>query len=209
MIGGLVAGAVAGYGVALPIGAIGTYLAGLGARERFACAGAAALGVATTDGGFALTASIGGAGAQGVLRPISAPLRLMAVAALVGFAARMVVTGLRRYRAGTPERAADGAGLRPLRAYLALVAVTALNPLTIGYFATLVLGRQAGGGDPSILYGCVFALGAFVASASWQLFLVGSGAALGRMVTSARGQVVVALTSAAIMIALALTLFMS
>lgn len=33
--GPLVAGVVAGYGVALPVGAVATYLVGLGARERF------------------------------------------------------------------------------------------------------------------------------------------------------------------------------
>lgn len=121
----------------------------------------------------------------------------------------MIVAGLRRYRARTPGVADVGAALRPLRAYLTLVAVTALNPLTIGYFAALVLGRQAGGSDRSILYACLFALGAFAASATWQLFLVGSGAVLGRMVTSARGQLVLALTSAAIMIGLVVTLLVS
>jgi arginine exporter protein ArgO len=49
----------------------------------------------------------------------------------------------------------------------------------------------------------------FVGSASWQLFLVGGGAALGRAVTSARGQLVVALTSAAVMMGLAVTLLVS
>ena len=62
MLGDLAAGAVAGLAVAMPVGAIGAYLLGLAARERFAVAAAAALGVASVDGAYALVASLGGAG---------------------------------------------------------------------------------------------------------------------------------------------------
>ena len=44
VIGDLLAGAVAGLAVAMPVGAIGAYLIGLGARERIAVAAAAASG---------------------------------------------------------------------------------------------------------------------------------------------------------------------
>ena len=56
MSGPFVAGVVAGYGVALPIGAIATYLIGLSARECLRTAAGAALGVATGDAVFALGA---------------------------------------------------------------------------------------------------------------------------------------------------------
>ena len=68
MISDLVAGVLAGLAVAMPIGAIGTYLVGLAARERFAVAAAAALGVASVDGGYAVVASVGGAGLQTVVQ---------------------------------------------------------------------------------------------------------------------------------------------
>src|SRR4051812_11402534 len=50
MTADLLAGALAGLAVAMPVGAIGAYLLGLAARERFGVAAVAALGVATTDG---------------------------------------------------------------------------------------------------------------------------------------------------------------
>ena len=54
----LFAGALAGLAVAMPIGAIGSYLIGLAAQERLAAAVAAALGVATVDGAYALVAAV-------------------------------------------------------------------------------------------------------------------------------------------------------
>ena len=66
MLGELAAGALAGLAVAMPVGAIGAYLLGLAARERFAVAAAAALGVASVDGAYALVASLGGAGLRAV-----------------------------------------------------------------------------------------------------------------------------------------------
>ena len=74
MISDLVAGVLAGLAVAMPIGAIGTYLVGLAARERFAVAAGAALGVASVDGGYAVVASVGGAGLQTVVQRIAGVL---------------------------------------------------------------------------------------------------------------------------------------
>ena len=88
--GPLVAGVVAGYGVALPVGAVATYLAGLGARERFRTAAAAALGLATTDALFALVAAIGGAGLETILRHVATPLTYLAAAVLIVLAVRTV-----------------------------------------------------------------------------------------------------------------------
>ena len=68
MLGELASGAVAGLAVAMPVGAIGAYLLGLAARERFAVAAAAALGVASVDGAYALVASLGGAGLRALVQ---------------------------------------------------------------------------------------------------------------------------------------------
>ncbi len=99
--------------------------------------------------------------------------------------------------------------LRPLLAYLALIALRALNPATLIYFAALVLGGQTANSGSTLMAAAVFAVGAFLASASWQLFLAGSGAALGRLITGVRGQLAVAVISGAIMIALAGNLLVS
>jgi len=49
----------------------------------------------------------------------------------------------------------------------------------------------------------VFAVGAFAASAGWQLLLVGGGSLLGRVLRGRRGQLGIAAASAALMLGLA------
>ncbi len=209
MISALVAGLAAGYGVALPVGAIATYLVGLAARERFRVAAAAAVGAATTDGLYALVAAVGGIGLRRFLHPIATPLSYVAAGALVAIAGRTVVTAVRRYRDRASSNRTKLTVPTPGRAYLVLLALTALNPSTIVYFAALVLGRQTAGTSFSLLAAGLFAAGAVVASASWQLFLVASGALLGRVVTRWRGQLVIATLSGTIMLVLATSLFVS
>ncbi|WP_375502716.1 LysE family transporter [uncultured Jatrophihabitans sp.] len=209
MTSALVAGAVAGYGVALPVGAVATYLVGLGAREPFPAAAAAALGVATTDGLFALVAAAGGVGLQTFLRPVSRPLTYLAAAVLIALATRTAVAAAHRHRHSSTGADTGIAAVTPLRAYLALVALTALNPSTLAYFVALALGGQSDDRGLTIVAAVVFASGAFLASASWQLALAGSGATMRRLITGSRGQLTVAAVSAAIMAALAARLIVS
>jgi arginine exporter protein ArgO len=212
VIGALVAGAVAGYGVALPVGAVATYLVGLGARERFSVSAAGALGVATTDGAFAVVAAMGGVGLGRLLRPVARPLTYLAALVLVVLAARTVLIAVHRRRMAAVAGSAGSAGhapLRPVRAYLGLLTLTAVNPTTLIYFIAIVLGDQASGGGHSdggsrtLSAAALFAIGAFGASASWQLFLAGSGAVLGRAIRGPRGQLAIATTSGLIMFGLA------
>lgn len=204
MISAFVAGIVAGYGVALPVGAVATYLVALGARERFHLAAVAALGVATTDGLFAAIAVFGGVGLQRALRPVSTPLTYASAAILVAMAVRTIIGAVHRQRTlRRPRPPTTTTDLRPLRTYLSLVGITAANPSTLVYFAALVIGGQTGTSSSAIPSGGVFALGALLASASWQLLLAGSGAMLGRLLTSSRGQLSVAVVSGAIMLVLA------
>ena len=65
MIGTLLAGVVAGYGVALPLGAIGTYLIGLGTRRS---------GNRRRRVGVASTDDLRGAGTWGVAWPLLRPV---------------------------------------------------------------------------------------------------------------------------------------
>lgn len=73
--GALLAGLAAGYGIAIPVGAVGAYLVTLAAHSRRRVAVAAALGVATADGGYALLAVVGGRAVADVLEPVATPLR--------------------------------------------------------------------------------------------------------------------------------------
>ena len=116
---------------------------------------------------------------------------MVAVVVLTAWAIRTAVTALRRHRSPTVARSTTGLAT-PWRAYGGLLGLTLLNPATIVYFGALVLGSQ-GGDLRSTFDRSVFVLSAFVASASWQLLIAGSGSLLGRLLTGPRGKLVTAL----------------
>jgi len=196
------AGVVAGYGVAVPVGAIAILIIGLTARTSLRVGVGAALGVATADGLYALLAVAGGAALAALIEPVATPMRWLAAAILLALAAHTAVTAVRHHR--DPARAArtDSALSTPGRAYAGLLALTLLNPMTVVYFAALVLGRQASDGL-SLAGETLFVAGAFAASASWQLVIAGSGSLVGRILTGPRGRLGTALASATLIVALA------
>ena len=197
----LVAGLLAGYGIAVPVGAVATYLVSLTARTSLRTGVCAALGVATADGLYALVATVGTAVAA-LLRPVLGPLRWAAALVLVALAVRGAATAVRHYRDHRLAIRATPPPPSPARAYLGLLGITLLNPTTVLYFAALVLGTRAQEAVRPLEQG-VFVLAAFVASASWQLVLAGGGALLGRALTGHRGRLVTALVSSAVITALA------
>ena len=202
----LVAGLLAGYGVAVPVGAIAAVIVSLTARTSLRVGAAAALGVATADGAYALAAVLGGAALARLIEPVAVPLRWVAAAVLVGLAVRSGMTAVRHYHDPAAARSATGLGT-PARAYLGLLGLTLLNPATVVYFAALVLGRQAGG-MPGIAAQAVFVAAAFAASASWQLLLACGGSLVGRLLTGPRGRLITALASSAVIVLLALWLLL-
>ncbi|MGX6607810.1 LysE family transporter [Micromonosporaceae bacterium Da 78-11] len=183
MSGGFLAGVVAGYGIAVPVGANGVLIAGLSARTSLRVGAAAGMGAATADGIFALLAVAGGAAVAGVIAPFATPLRWAAAAMLLGLAAMTARGAFRKPAAGAVRPST------PLRAYAGVLGLTLLNPATVIYFVALVLGRGDAGG------GGWFVLGAFLASASWQLVVAGGGSLVGRLLTGDRGRLVTALVS--------------
>jgi arginine exporter protein ArgO len=197
----LVAGLFAGYGVAVPVGAISALLMGLSARTGLRVGAAAALGVATADGVYCATAMLGGAALARVIEPLGTPLRRVAAGVLVALAARTTVTAIRAHRSPAPRE--DRAGLdSPRRAYLGLLGLTLLNPATIVYFGALVLGREAS--SPLSRAGeAAFVVAAFAASASWQLVVAGGGSLVGRALSGPTGRLASALLSSAVIVALA------
>ena len=203
----LVAGLLAGYGVAVPVGAIGALIVNLTARTSLRVGAAAALGVATADGGYALAAVLGGATLARLIEPVALPLRIAAAVALAGLAIRGGYLALRRHRDPGVARTATGLET-PGRAYLGLLGLTLLNPATIVYFAALVVGRQAGddAGPAAGVADLLFVAAAFAASASWQLLIAGGGSLVGRVLTGPRGRLATALTSSGVILVLALWL---
>jgi arginine exporter protein ArgO len=193
----LVAGLVAGYGIAMPVGAVATYLVALTARTSLRVGLAAALGVATADGLYALISTLGGSALAPLIAPVAVPLHWISAGALVVLAVRGAVRAWRR--TDTVDRDLTN----PARAYLVLLGITMLNPITLIYFTALVLA------GPSSDDGVVFVLAAFAASASWQALLAGGGALLGRVLTGPRGRLATALASSAVIVGLAAVLLIS
>jgi arginine exporter protein ArgO len=206
VIAALVAGLLAGYGVAVPVGAIAILIIGLTARTSLRVGVGAALGVATADGVYALVAVLGGAALAGLIHPIASPLRWVAATVLAVLAARTAITAVRHHRdpATAPPRSDAGLGT-PGRAYFGLLGLTLLNPMTVVYFSALVLGRQAADGL-SVAGEAIFVAAAFAASASWQLVIAGSGSLIGRLVAGPRGRLVTALLSSLVIVVLAVRL---
>ena len=203
MISAALSGLVAGYGIAVPVGAIAVVLVTLSARTSLRVGAAAGLGAATVDGMYALAAVAAGAGFARQARAVAGPLHWAAAAALALLAVRTLVLAVRRYRSGG-SAVRPGARLNtPLRAYTTLTGLTALNPLTVIYFGALVLGRQAAGAFTTPQAG-IFVLCVFAASASWQFLLVSGGALLGRLVTGPRGMLTTAVMSSVLIMLLTL-----
>ncbi|MEU2701557.1 MULTISPECIES: LysE family transporter [Micromonospora] len=216
MTGAFLAGLVAGYGVAIPVGAIAILILGLSARTSFRVGAAAALGVASADGLYAALAALGGAAVASGLAPFAGPLRLVAAGVLLALAGLTARRALRppatthppspsatTHPSGTTQEPRARGGLdTPVRAFAAVLALTLLNPATVVYFVALVLGRgDVLGSGPA--GAAAFTAGVFLASASWQLLIAGGGTLIGRALTGPRGRRVTALLSSVIIAALA------
>ncbi|TCO32830.1 arginine exporter protein ArgO [Kribbella steppae] len=201
MTGALVAGLLAGYGIAIPVGPVGTYLVALTARTSWRVGACAALGIASADGIYALVAAVAGSALAPLLAPIVVPLRWVSVAVLLALAASGGIKAVRRYRAHRLTGITQELPVGALKAYVGMLGMTLLSPMTMIYFAALVLGSGSANSNPAER--AVFVIAAFVASASWQLLLAGSGALLGRALTGHRGRLLTALGSSVVIVVLA------
>ncbi|TDD12414.1 lysine transporter LysE [Kribbella turkmenica] len=188
----------------MPVGPVGTYLVALTARSSWRVGACAALGIASADGSYALVAAVAGSALAPVLEPIVVPLRWASVVVLLALAVSTAIRAVRRYRAQRLTGITQELPVNPLTAYAGLLGMTLLSPMTVIYFAALVLGGGSGDGGP--VERAVFVIAAFVASASWQLLLAGGGALLGRALTGHLGRLLTALGSSVVIAVLAVRL---
>lgn len=198
MLDVLISGLVTGLAIAVPVGAVAALIIALSARTSWTVGAAAGLGVATVDGVYATIAVVAGKAVAEFLGPIEETLQIVSVVALLAIAVLTLLHALRPEPVGGPQ---DGARWTPLRAWLTFVGITAVNPATVVYFAAIVLGGTVDIDGPG--EGVVFVLGAFVASASWQIFIASIGTGLGRWVTGPRGRRVTGIVAAVVIALLA------
>ncbi len=171
-------GMIAGYGIAIPVGAVAILIVNTALARGFAAGFLAGAGAATADLLYAALAAFAGMALSTALAPLTAATRLIGGAALVVLG----VWGMRKSVEASPAPRSPADGHRPLRTYLNFVGITLLNPLTIVYFTAFILGRGTVSGD-TFAAGTAFVFGAGLASLSWQTLLAGLGGLAGRRIT--------------------------
>jgi len=163
-------GFLAGYGIAIPVGAISILIVETGIRCGLRCAMAAGAGAATADLIYAAVAAAGGAAIATAVDTVAAPFRYASAVVLAAIALAGLMRATRKRRASSVE--ADQSSL--LRTYRTFVGMTIINPLTIVYFTVFVVGSGIAAGF-SVAEGALFVATAFAASLSWQMLLAGVG----------------------------------
>jgi len=171
MLHALVDGLLAGYGIAIPVGAIAVLIVETGIRSGFRPAAAAGAGAATADLVYASLAVTGGAAISRAVASIATPFKYVSAGVLAVIAVIGLVRAGRR-RAGSMPATTGRSHL--WRTYRTFFGMTLVNPLTVVYFTLFIVGSglAAGLGPAS---GAVFVLAAFGASLSWQTLLAGIG----------------------------------
>ncbi|MFC9818504.1 LysE family transporter [Streptomyces erythrochromogenes] len=183
------AGAAAGLGVAMPMGAMSVLLLQEAMRHR-RTAVAAAMGIAVVDLGYAALATAVGPWVASHVSPVEAWVRLASAAILLAIAAHGLAGA--RPESAPPVPAPDPAaapgatrtttGVRPAKAFARFVALTAINPTTALYFAALTTAQGASlGTGPA---GAAFLVGVGAASLLWQQSLVALGSLAGARISA-------------------------
>lgn len=194
-------GVLAGYGIAIPVGAIAILIVETGLRRGFLPAFMAGAGAASADLIYASLAAIAGDVVSASLAPYGLGLRIASAAILVGLGG-YGLWRLWRRRQMEDVSAMRADGRSPSAIYLQFLGLTLLNPLTVAYFGALILGSE-----PGLLATAVdqtaFIIGAALSSLSWQSFIAGVGAVANRRL-SPRFQVYASLLGNLVVIALGL-----
>ena len=167
---GLLDGAMAGYGIAVPVGAVSILIVTTGMVSGFRKGFAAGAGAATADFIYAAAASVAGTALAVLLQPVARYFRIAGGLALLIMAAFGLVRGFRRTADTPPDGANPHRSTGALATWAQFLGITLVNPLTVVYFAALILGRESGG-QALLVDRLSFVLGAAGASLSWQTLL--------------------------------------
>lgn len=167
-------GMLAGYGIAIPVGAIAVLIIEVALRRGFSLGFTAGAAAASVDFLYAAIAVVTGVALAAALAPYADLLRILSAIVLMGLGAYGIWRTLRQQNQDT-SNLSTVEGSSYIRTYGQFFGLTLLNPLTIVYFAALVLGR-----DPEATITTAdriaFVIGAGLASLSWQTLLAGTGA---------------------------------
>lgn len=197
----------AGFGLAIPVGAVAVLLIQRTATSSLRHGLAAATGAVAADALYALAAVVGGTAAARLITPWQVPVTVAGAGLLLFLAGRIAIDGFRRENdhadASDDCAAARGEPRSPLREGLLFFTLTGLNPWPLLYFVSVVLSggllASAGAADSAALLA-----GIVIASASWHCILVLIGRGAGRLLLSPTGRRVGGIVSASVIAALAI-----
>lgn len=169
-------GLLAGYGIAIPVGAIAVLIVQVGSKDGFGRAFFAGAGAATADLIYATVALVGGAALAGVIDSAGEPLRFISAGVLAGIAITGLVRSTRPVATSSDRLVATSHG----STYAQFLGLTMINPSTVVYFAAVVVGLGVAETiEPGS--GLAFVSGAFLASCpgrpSWPPSAVSPGTA--------------------------------
>ena len=164
-------GVVAGYGIAIPVGPIAILILELGLRRGFRIAFSAGAGAASADLIYATVAAVAGTFLASVLTPYASILRVGSALGLIAIGAWLLYHG--RKVSDRANRSRFSAANCP-QTYGMILGLTILNPVTVTYFTTLILGMGADSSQ-SPVNAVLFISGAFLASLSWQSLIAAIG----------------------------------
>ena len=180
-------GVLAGFGIAIPVGAIAVLIVQVGMKCGLRCGLSAGAGAATADGVYAAAAVIGGAALAGLVDAAGPVFRMVSGVVLIIIA----LYGLRSARSPVDAPPIQYPNRTELATtYARFVGLTIVNPTTIVYFAAVVVGLGVASGmtlDDALF----FVAGAFLASLAWQSMLAATGAFAGRRLTPRARQVAI------------------
>jgi len=160
-------GIIAGYGIAIPVGPIAILILELGLRRGFRVSFSAGAGAASADLIYATIAALAGTFLVSVLAPFATILRVGSALGLIAIGAWLLYHG--RNLSDRTREPQLGATSCP-QTYGMFLGLTLLNPVTVTYFTTLILGMRADSSQSSVK-AIFFITGAFLASLSWQSLL--------------------------------------
>ncbi|NLX47981.1 MAG: LysE family transporter [Euryarchaeota archaeon] len=168
----LLEGMIAGFGIAIPLGAVSILLVNLALEKGFGLGFVAGVGAATVDCSCAALAVFTGAAIAELISPYSLELQVASGLVLVAMGA----FGLLHFRKVRPGKDIEEDGrMEALKVYAKFIAITLLNPFTVAYFAALIIGK-----GPTWSFttaDCLlFVTGVAIASVSWQTLLAAIGA---------------------------------
>ncbi len=177
-------GILAGYGIAVPVGAIAVLIIDISIRRGLSSGLQAGAGAATADLIYATIAALSGSVLQPALTPLSNTFSALGGGALIVMAIRGLLQLQQRREQQTNVHVEDRSDRRT---YFTFLGLTLLNPLTIIYFSALILGDLEA--HRTTADSLLFVLGAGAASLSWQWLLAAFGTFAGRNLPARTGRI--------------------